>query len=129
MKSYANFRTDKEAKKGYSKELISNEYKGDPDNISLVPFEGCESIYDAFLKHCASQGNNPFLGQRQKTGKQQYEFNSFNKVREEAEAFARGSVELNLCSKMHADDTDWSFLGIQSKNRIEWTTILLGSMT
>jgi hypothetical protein len=56
MKSYASFRTDKPAQKGYSKELISLEYKGDPDNITLVPFEGCESIYDAFLKHCNTQG-------------------------------------------------------------------------
>lgn len=49
-----------------------------------------------------------------------YEWKTFREVNEISEHIAKGMLSLNLVPPQHLEGKDWQFLGIFSKNRIEW---------
>ena len=53
---------------------------------------------------------------------------TIKEVADEALLFAKGASKLNLCPEVEAEGTKWRFLGIQSKNRKEWTISHIANM-
>ena len=53
---------------------------------------------------------------------------NFQQVATRAENFSLGAMELGLVPEIEAEDKQWRFLGIKSKNRAEWYSAHLGNM-
>jgi long-chain acyl-CoA synthetase len=53
---------------------------------------------------------------------------SVKEVADEALLFAKGAMKLGLCPEVDADGKMWRFMGIQSKNRKEWTITHIANM-
>ena len=78
------------------------------------------------------KGKKKFIGYRPRTGKDtlknEYEWLTFDDVFKLCSEFARGLSYLNLCPDFHSEnDGDFKFLGIYSRNKVEWYLSLLGA--
>lgn len=57
----------------------------------------------------------------------EYVWKSYEEVDKIITKLARGLQTLDLCPSIEAEDTQWRFIGIWSKNRYEWTSTLLAA--
>ena len=78
------------------------------------------------------KGKEKFIGYRPRTGKEtfknEYEWLTFDDVFKKCSEFAKGLSYLNLCPDYHSEhDGDFKFLGIYSRNKVEWYLSLLGA--
>ena len=78
------------------------------------------------------KGKNKFIGYRPRTGKDtlknEYEWLTFDDVYKSCSDFAKGLLHLKLCPDYHSEnDGDFKFLGIYSRNKLEWYLSLLGA--
>ena len=53
---------------------------------------------------------------------------TFKEVGEYAEMLSYGIMALNLCPEVEAENKKWRFIGIQSKNRKEWSLTPIAGM-
>lgn len=133
---YGEFRKDKEADPGYSRELLSTDL--DPmyyDRMDEQPQikEHLTTYLEHFEKHVKNRGDEPFLGSRKplagdKGGFGPYEWQTYNEVSEIAQNVARAIKKLNLMSLVEAEGREWRFMGVWSKNRWEWLATHLADM-
>lgn len=77
-------------------------------------------------------GKKNFVGYRKRTKKDEFEkkysWITYEKMHETCEYFAKGVKLLGLCPEFHSQISgDFKFLGIYSKNRVEWIMAYLGS--
>lgn len=127
---YATWRTDKAKEPGFSHELISTDTmdildKTNLDSLEVLPGVGIDTLYKAFQANLKKMPDNKFLGTR--VGNT-YEWMSFSEVGEMAENISFGYLALGLVPSIQAEDKDWKFMGIQSKNRKEWYICHLANM-
>lgn len=95
---------------------------------------GTKTIWEALIYTIEKKklGDKKFIGTR-KTGAdnklaKNYEWKTFNQIKELSENFAKGAEELNLCPETNIEtEGKFRFMGIYSKNREEWMIADLGS--
>ena len=120
---YGEWRTNKPKEDGYSHELISTDSKflinrgSNLDELCACPFEGVDTLYNAFQRNVKRIPNNDFLGTR--VG-DKYEWLSIRDTANIAEHFSYGIMALELAPSVEKESEPWRFIGIQSKNRKEW---------
>ncbi|CDW90135.1 long-chain-fatty-acid--ligase 5 [Stylonychia lemnae] len=126
---YGVFRDDIAQVPGYSRELICIANKDNPGQVKGPEYKGMKTIYDLTQYALRKYPNNKFLGTRnsQIDGKP-YEWLTYREVLEEKDTLARGIKALNLCQTISYEGQDWQFMGINSKNRKEWTITALACM-
>lgn len=90
-----------------------------------MPFEGVDTILEAFERNVKRIPDAEFLGTRVDD---HYEWLTFKQVKRNAFNFAAGCAKLELIPSVKADGKDWRFMAIQSKNRFEWITVHLANM-
>ena len=78
------------------------------------------------------KGKKKFIGYRPLTDKgtlkNEYEWLTFDDVHKKCSKFARGLLHLNLCPEYKSEnDGTFKFLGIYSRNKVEWFLSLLGA--
>ena len=94
---------------------------------------GVETIWDCFEKVAkSSRATANCLGTREKISKNEfgkrYIWKTYQEVYNDALLFARGVDDLGLCPQVTTDhDGDFKFIGIYSRNRVEWVVADLGS--
>ena len=105
-----------------------------------VPLPQHSPDLDTFLKlfkrNVAQRPHEPFLGPRQRIedsadGKPQfgeYAWRTWSEVDTDVQNVARGLMNLDLVPKVEGEGKEWRFIGVWSKNRLEWTETLLASM-
>ncbi|XP_067672294.1 long-chain-fatty-acid--CoA ligase 5-like [Haliotis asinina] len=77
-------------------------------------YEDARTLYEVFQRGIRQSNNGPCLGARTGPNKE-YEWLSYNEVYEKARAFGSGLLHKGVKPGMD------SFIGIYSKNKIEWT--------
>ena len=88
---------------------------------------------DFFKRNLSETPEAPCFGTRASTienGKTvfaEYEWLSYQDVDKIVTNLAKGMQTLDLCPAIDAEDTQWRFIGIWSKNRYEWTSTLLAA--
>ena len=143
---YGNFRTDVPAEPGYSPELISknvdpkyyNDLSEQPEYNQTGNERSHYTLYDYFEEnHKKSATNEPFLGTREQLpdvdGKPafgNYKWLTYTETEKMVSDFSLGLLKLELCPGIEgeSDGKMWRFMGIWSKNRMEWTVSLLSAM-
>ena len=131
---YANWRTDKPAQPGYSRELVG--VKVDPkyyDNLEGQPIYNrqCKTFLEYFELHAKERANDPYLGSRVKLNAKEfgeYQWLSFGEVEEIVQNLARGMDKLKLVTETEGDGKKWQFVGIWTKNRWEWLATHIANM-
>ena len=109
------------------------------DNIDAQPcLNGkYKTLIQYFYANVQERGEHPFLGTRRNTGRHdandkpvfgEYEWLSFNQVKQLVDGLAKGIMLRSLCPAIEAEGRRWHFLGIWAKNRWEWTVSLLAAM-
>lgn len=120
---YGTWRTDKEKDPGFSHELISSDSKyliekgSNLDELDGCPFDGVDTLYKAMQRNLERIPNHDILGTR--VG-DKYEWMTYRDMVNVAEALSHGFMALDMAPTINAEDKDWRFIGIQSKNRKEW---------
>ena len=95
---------------------------------------GCETVWDSFeINLKKNRHKNNFLGYRKKINKDELEkkftWITYEEANELILNFSRGLNVLNLCPTINfEDDNSYRFLGIYSRNKIEWLLSYLGAM-
>lgn len=121
--TYGTWRTDKPKEEGRSHELISPDSQvlldkgSNLDCLHALPFEGVDTLYQAFHRLVRTMPKHPWLGTRVGDA---YQWETLAEVAEKAEALSYAIMKHNLCPEITAEGRQWRFLGIQSKNRKEW---------
>jgi hypothetical protein len=106
--TYAKWRDDKEASKGYTRELISS-LLTDPkyyENLDQPHSHSERTLIDLFEKHCKNNPGERFLGTRPIDAEGvagDYEWKSYAQVKEAAQAIGRGMCELDLAPQVEGD--------------------------
>ena len=95
------------------------------DELNLLPYPGIDTLYKALYRNVERIPNHNMLGTKTPNG---YKWMSIKEVAEEATLFAKGAMKLGLCPEVDAEDKKWRFIGIQSKNRKEWTLTHIANM-
>lgn len=131
---YGYWRDDKEAEKGYSREIVSaklsKKYWDDLDNQPDV-YPGCDTILKHFQRNVAENGDSEFYGFRTVDNEGNpgpYTWRTFVDLDEVTQNFARGIRELDLSPEVEGEGKMWRFFGIWSKNRWEWLSAMLSNM-
>lgn len=99
----------------------------DLDKLDVQPYEGIDTALKAIRRHVGRIPDSGFLGTRAGT---EYNWISFKEAYETAEALSHGCKALNLCPETEGegDGKPWRFMGIQSKNRAEWSLLNIAGM-
>ena len=129
---YSTWRTDKPKEEGYSHELIATQTealldKSDLDTLDFQPYEGIDTCLKAIRRNKDRIPDNNFLGTRAGA---EYKWMSFKETYETCEALSQGCLALNLVPEVEGegDGKKWRFMGIQSKNRAEWSVLNIAGM-
>ena len=122
--NYGYWRTDKPADPGFSQELISSESEEycrvagtDLETLEGYAVPGVDTVFKALQMQVKEVPTNRFLGTRVGDS---YKWMSFKEVADDAEDLSYGYLALDMVPAIQAEDKEWRFLGIQSKNRAEW---------
>jgi long-chain acyl-CoA synthetase len=128
---YSTLKTDKPKVPGFSHEYISSDSKylvkrgGNLEDLEAEPFDGVDTLLRALRRNVKAIPHNNFLGTR--VG-DKYEWITFTQVLDFAENLSYGFMALELAPIVRAEDKDWRFIGIQSKNRKEWNITNIANM-
>ena len=124
---YAYWNEKKEQEKGFSKELISKDFDkyfagvSDLDTLDSWPYpeekENIRTLYQALQRNLKRIPNHQIYGTRRKD---KYEWITLKQLSDHAKEIASGCMALDLVPEVHAEDTTYRFIGVQSKNRAEW---------
>jgi len=130
MRSYGFWRTDKPKEPGFSHELISSDFSKikhltNMDELKSLPAPGIDTLPKAFEANVNRLPDHPFLGTRNGN---HYEWMTFKEVKRQVDNFASGMQKLNLVPDVMHDGDKWRFMGIQAKNRKEWSIVHLANM-
>ena len=87
------------------------------NNLMTATERGHTTIYEAYIHAFSSYGSNPCFGTR-KNGYGPYEWKSYSQVNEMSNAFGKSLFE--LVPTVNVDGEDYQFVGVHSKNRLEW---------
>lgn len=128
--NYAKWRLDKPKEQGWSHELISCYYdqikdKTSMDELLVLPEDGVDTLYKAFMANVEKMPNQPLLGTK---GVKSYSWLTFAEAAKQAKFFACGCKEKGLVPEVEAEGRNYRFLGIQAKNRAEWGLAHLANM-
>ena len=132
---YGFFRDDKEAEPGFSKELISMDFKKfesktTMDELNVWPHEGIDTLIKALNRLEGINKNHQIFGTKagdEKSGFR-YDWITIEEAMSTAKLLAAGFEAKGLVPDIEAEDTTWKFLGIQSKNRKEWYLTHIANM-
>ena len=97
------------------------------DDLNALEFEGIDTIYKAVQMNVKNIPDSPVLGTLN-TDKNGYDWMTFKQVAEYAEMLSYGIMALNLCPEVEAEGKKYRFIGIQSKNRKEWSLTSIAGM-
>lgn len=129
---YSYWRTDKPKDEGYSHELISYQTepllgKTDLDTLDFQPYEGVDTALKAIRRNVEQIPDESFLGTRSGA---EYKWASWKDAYATAEAVSHGVMAMNLAPEVEGegDGKKWRFMGIQSKNRAEWSYMNIAGM-
>ena len=101
--------------------------------LAKVNSFGVRTTWEAMENNIKTgKANIRMVGYRKRISKnnfeKKYSWLTYQNVYDTCKYFAKGEQVLNLCPKFHSKkDGDFKFLGIYSKNRIEWIMAYLGS--
>ena len=127
--NYGYFRDDKEAEPGFSKELISADFKGfagvtNMDELNCWPYPGVDTMIKALERLESKMPNHDLFGT--KVG-DAYTWMTVKDVLATSKLIAAGLASMDLTPTIEAEGKEWKFLGIQSKNRKEWNLLHLAN--
>ena len=95
------------------------------DDLYALPFDGVDTLYKAMRRNLQKIPNNDMLGTL--VG-DHYEWMGYKDMVDIAEHYSYGMMALDLAPPIQAEDREWRFIGIQSKNRKEWVLTNLANM-
>jgi len=84
-----------------------------------------DTVVKGYRKLVQKHPNHELLGTR--VG-DKYEWQTTSQVLEKAELISLGMKALNLAPEVDADGETMRFMGIQSKNRLEWVLFFIANM-
>lgn len=93
------------------------------DDVIETP--GIDTLLKAFVRNVKETPHLNWMGTRHG---QCYEWTTWKQACEIAVHFSYGIKDLGMVPETRADGKSWRFLGIQSKNRVEWTLAHLANM-
>jgi hypothetical protein len=138
---YGFFREDKPAEPGFSKELISMDYKKfesktTMDELNCWPHEGVDTLIKGLERIEKATPNHPLLGTKVSAGTKnaagdeefKYEWMPIKEVMDTSKQLAAGFEAMGFIPDIEAEDMQWKFLGILSKNRKEWYLTHIANM-
>lgn len=129
-KIYGEWNFEKEAEPGYTRELISCDTwqimdRTNLEELDVLEHPDVDTMYKALKRTVERIPNNDWLGTR--VGNE-YKWITFRDGHEMAEALSLGIRHLELCPSIEAEDREWKFMGIISRNRWEWVITHVAGM-
>ena len=121
---------DKNAEPGFSREFISKDTESilehtNLEDLEAQTYEGVTTLFHAFKRNVERIPNVDMLGTR--VG-DEFKWKTWAEVDDITTNIAYGIEALNLAPEIKAEGTKFKFIGIQSKNREEWTTLHIANM-
>jgi long-subunit acyl-CoA synthetase (AMP-forming) len=124
---YAYFNEEKPQEPGFSKELISRDYDKyyskhcDKETLESWPFPDedvkIRTLYEAFCRNLGRIPDHKIYGTKRGP---KYEWITIKELHDTAKSLAAGCMALDLVPEIEAEGTTYRFIGVQSKNRLEW---------
>jgi long-chain acyl-CoA synthetase len=100
------------------------------DSLIASPGNGCDTTYELFQHGLKVSPDGPCVGFRS-AGGAGYEWLTYSETYERSKNFGAGLVGMNMCPEVHHADElykkTWRFVGIMSKNRVEFTLLEQGA--
>lgn len=99
----------------------------DLETLDFQPYDGLDTALKAIRRNVERIPDGNFFGTR--VG-QEYQWLSFKQVYEKMELISYGCFALNLVPDVEGegDGKTWRFMGVQSKNRVEWSLLNVAGM-
>lgn len=128
--NYGYWNTEKKAEPGFSREFISadTQYILDHTNLEELTadtYPGVTTLFHAFKRNVERIPNHEMLGTRVDGA---YQWKTWREVDDLTTNISYGIEALKLAPEIAAEGTTYKFIGIQSKNREEWTTLHIANM-
>jgi len=116
---YSYWRTDKDAEEGFSKELISSEFKNyekqtTVDELETYPDGGkTKTLYQALKNLETRSPNHPWLGTKVKRAEGfAYEWVTVKETCTTVKEIASGMMAMGLAPEIEAEGKTWRMVGI-----------------
>ena len=95
------------------------------EDLEAETYPGVNTLFHAFKRNVERIPNNEMLGTRVEGG---FKWKSWSFVDDQATNISYGLEAFKLAPEIEAEGITYKFIGIQSKNREEWTTLHIANM-